>query len=137
MAKKISIKAICSGLAVGLIGSTIASLILVVLWGIPLKPEALTAEKLEAFYATNVILLVVDLFFSLVFVFFSGYITAKLSKANPMPNVITMALIQLVLLILIYTLQSTVSPLWYTVITFLSLVPVAYWGGKIATRVKS
>jgi hypothetical protein len=126
MAMKISIKAVCAGVAIGLIGSTLASLAIAMVLSIPLTPGALESQY------SNPTLLIADLIVSLIVVFLSGYVTGKIAKANPLPSVMTMAIIQLVAIILVSLSQLQLTPLWYTAVTYLTIIPVAYWGGNSA-----
>ena len=126
---KISIKAICAGLAVGLVGSTLSSIVVAAAFGVSLTPNALENEL------SNHTLLIVDLLFSLLFVFLGGYVAAKIAKANPKPSVITMAVIQLALIALTTLPKISALP-WYTAITLLAPLPVAFWGARIARSAK-
>jgi len=123
--KKVSIKAICAGVVIGLVGSTLASIVIAIVYGIPL-------DKIESGYS-NSLYLISDLFLSLVVVFLSGYATGKIGKDNPVINSIIVGAIQLIILSSLH-LKNPTMPGWYTVTMLMLLLPAAYLGGKVASK---
>jgi hypothetical protein len=124
--KRLSIKANFAGVAIGIIGASLASVALAIAWGIPL-------DKMNSEW-TGSDLLVADLLFSLSFVLLSGYVAGKIGKNDPVLNAIVVGAIQLTinLLALALVVQTNPSPVWYTAGSMLAIVPTTYLGGRIA-----
>src|SRR5216684_1984391 len=129
MNKKVSIKAICAGVVIGFIGSSLSSVASAIVWGIPFI-------ELES-GASDPTFLISDLLLSMAFVFLSGYVAGKIGKNSPVVNSLIVGTIQLIIIILGFVPTINLWPAWYTAATFLAIVPTAYFGGKIAMRGKS
>ena len=57
----------------------------------------------------------------------------KIAKSDPLYNATIVGLTQLAIIILLTIPQINLTPLWYAAITFLAIVPAAYFGGKVAS----
>ncbi|MCD6035814.1 MAG: hypothetical protein K0R63_1555 [Rickettsiales bacterium] len=128
MTRKTSIKAVCIGLAIGLIGSMVTSVAVAFL----LLGNSITVENAENLDSNN-IFLILHALLTVIFMFLSGYVAARIGKEYPMHNSIIVGLIQFVMFLL-FVLPGDYQITWQTAAIMLILVPAVYWGGKVASK---
>ena len=130
--KKISIKAILIGFATDVIGSIAMGVIFGIILGIVLAVRGVSPEKMAA-QMEGPLVLIPSLVIGFLFTFIGGFVAGRIAKQAEVLN----AGIVGGLGIFFGLLFCMFNPLWYNVISFVGVIPIAIFGGSLASLTKN
>lgn len=128
--KKISFKAVILATLAGLALDTIIGIVIMVAFISSVLDHKISPEENTAIMNAlmqRIDYLLVCLFFGLLTTIFAGYLAARIAKNEPYLNSLAVGVIGIILgLFLISSL-----PIWYNIISFVTILPLSIYGGHL------
>jgi len=125
------INAICYGLLISIVLTTIVSIVEALIFGIIVATTE-GVEKLSAdFIAHNPVFLFIDLIVTFACLFYAGKVTGKYAFGQELKFGLIVAVMTITIYILIYsTMDSSTYPIWYNIASFASVFVAILAGAK-------
>lgn len=128
--KKVRLAALLAGLAVDLVGTTVFAIVLGVVAVVLYHRRAEKWEIVIQHLMNDVPLLLVSYLGGIAFTFLGAYVTARMSKPNSVLNTFVLGVISS----LAGFFFLSMNPVWYTVLCFVTVLPVSLVPGYLVQR---
>jgi hypothetical protein len=125
--------AVSIGSAVSIGGSIVAGLVISIVRATVLLGRGLSQEEVTHRLLNDSISLIVSLVVGLGFTVLGGYVAARRARAHEIPNALATGVACTLVGIVIYALGAGIPrpPSWYSLLSYLLVLPFAWLGGAI------